>query len=266
AVSHADGLHGDAGRSARARLRDDGRRRPGDVPHAGADQRLRLRHGDPGGHRAAAVHVRPARSRRHPRHGAHREPGAPGRARRTHPQGASGAGRAGLVRTHGTRARHHRARGHASRWRRPSRRWRRDRILMARTALLLSLLLLAWPAAASEWGGVEPGVTTLDDVRARYGQPSKETRAKVENYDTVQWVCEGDRAPAGMNRMTVDFGLLVQSTYKPTVVRLLTLEPRPGIFGKQTVVSGWGVPDGLGDNPDGTVSMFWKDGLIVTLD
>jgi len=137
---------------------------------------------------------------------------------------------------------------------------------MARASLLLALLLLAWPLAASEWGGVEPGVTTLEDVRARYGPPSKETRAKVENYDTMQWVYEADRAPAGMVRMTVDFGLLVQSTFKPNVVRLLTLEPKPGIFGRETVVSGWGIPDGLGDNPDGTVSMFWKDGLIVTLD
>jgi hypothetical protein len=137
---------------------------------------------------------------------------------------------------------------------------------MARPVLLLALLLVAWPAAASEWGGVEPGVTTLEDVRTRYGQPSKETRAKVEGYDTIQWLYEAERAPAGMLKMTVDIGLLVQSTYKPNVVRLLTLQPKPGIFGKETVVSGWGIPDGLGDNPDGTISMFWKDGLIVTLD
>ncbi len=137
---------------------------------------------------------------------------------------------------------------------------------MARAALLLALLLLPTPAAASEWGGIEPGVTSVEQVRERYGPPSKETRGKVEGYDTVQWLYEGANAPAGMSKMTVDFGLLIQSAYKPSIVRLLTLEPKPAIFGKGTVVLGWGIPDGLADNPDGTVSMFWKDGLIVTLD
>jgi len=137
---------------------------------------------------------------------------------------------------------------------------------MARATLLLALLLLPWPAAASEWGGIEPGVTTVEQVRERYGPPSKETRAKVEGYDTLQWLYEGASAPAGMSKMTVDFGLLMQSVYKPSIVRLLTIEPKPAIFGKGTVVLGWGIPDGLADNPDGTVSMFWKDGLIVTLD
>src|SRR5262249_20361046 len=158
-----------------------------------------------------------------------------------------------LVRAHGARTRHLRRGRHAARWRRSARRRRRHRFLMRRLIAMLALSLAAGPAVASEWGGVEPGVTTLEAVRAGYRQPSKETRAKLENYDTVQWLYEGDRAPAGIARMTVDFGLLVQSTYKPNVVRLLTLQPKPGIFGKETVVQGWGVPEGLADNPDGTV-------------
>jgi hypothetical protein len=137
---------------------------------------------------------------------------------------------------------------------------------MLRAVVLLGLLLLPWPAAASEWGGIQPGVSSLEQVRERYGPPTKETKVKVEGYDTVQWLYEGNRSPAGMARMTVDFGMLVASVYRWNVVRVLTIEPKPAIFGRETVVQGWGLPDGIGNNPDGTVSLFWKDGLIVTLD
>ena len=69
--------------------------------------------------------------------------------------------------------------------------------------------------------------------------------------------------------MTVDFGLLTAGGYKPNLVRLLTLEPKPWMFGKNTVIQGWGVPDGVADNKDGTStssgrtacsSMFDKEG------
>jgi hypothetical protein len=137
---------------------------------------------------------------------------------------------------------------------------------MSAVLLLLAVLLPAWPAAGAEWGGIEPGVTTLEQVRERYGAPSKETRAKVEGYDTVQWLFEGSRAPAGIVRMTVDFGLLAPSGYQPSVVRLLTLEPRPAIFGPSTVIQGWGIPDGAKKNPDGGETLFWTSGLFVTFD
>ena len=127
---------------------------------------------------------------------------------------------------------------------------------MTRLALLLALVLLAVPAAAADWGGIEPGVTTVEQVRERYGQPSKETRPKIEGYDTLQWVYEGDRAPAGIARMTVDFGLLTAGGYKPNLVRLLTLEPKPIMFGKNTVIQGWGVPDAIADNKDGTSTLI----------
>ncbi|HET9855134.1 MAG TPA: hypothetical protein VFR53_08765, partial [Methylomirabilota bacterium] len=105
-------------------------------------------------------------------------------------------------------------------------------------ALLVTLAvagLLVAPAAAEEWGGIEPGTTTIDQVRARYGAPSKETRAKEQGYDTMQWVFEDARAPAGVQRLTVDFGLLSPQGYKQTVVRAFRLEPKPKIFGKNTV-------------------------------
>jgi hypothetical protein len=137
---------------------------------------------------------------------------------------------------------------------------------MLRLTLLLVLALTAVPAAASDWGGIEPGVTTIDQVRDRYGQPSKETRPKIEGYDTLQSVYEGDRAPPGIARMTVDFGLLTAGGYKANLVRLLTLEPKPFMFGKQTVMQGWGIPDAIVDNKDGTSTLIWKDGLLVHLD
>jgi hypothetical protein len=135
------------------------------------------------------------------------------------------------------------------------------------TLLLLALMLLAaGPVAAADWGGIYPGTTTVEQVRARYGNPTKESRPKVDGYDTVQLIYEGDRAPAGMVRMTVDFGILTPGGYKANVVRLLTLEPKPAIFGRGTVIQGWGIPDGFADNADGGATLVWNDGLLVVFD
>ena len=78
------------------------------------------------------------------------------------------------------------------------------RLLVA--LVLWSALAFAPPGWAEEWGGIEPGVTTIEQVRARYGAPSKESRAKVDAYDTIQWVYEGPRAPGGIQKMVVDYG------------------------------------------------------------
>jgi hypothetical protein len=139
------------------------------------------------------------------------------------------------------------------------------RVLVA--LALWSVIALGVPALASalEWGGIEPGVTTIEQVRARYGAPSKESRAKVEGYDTIQWVYEDARAPGGIQRMTVDYGLLTPQGYKQTVVRVLRLEPKPKIFGKNTVIQGFGAPDGTA-NQDGQDTYFYKVGLLVTFD
>ena len=130
----------------------------------------------------------------------------------------------------------------------------------------LVLLLAAGPAAAADWGGIYPGTTTVEQVRARYGAPAKESRPKVEGYDTLQWIYEGDRAPTGMVRMTVDFGILAAGGYKSNLVRLLTLEPKPAIYGRNTVIQGWGIPDGIADNKDGGTTLVWNDGLLAVFD
>ena len=100
---------------------------------------------------------------------------------------------------------------------------------------------------AEEWGGIEPGITTIEQVRARYGAPSKETRAKEQGHDTIQWVFEDARAPGGIQRLTVDYGLLTPQGYKQTVVRAFRLEPKPKVFGKNTVAQAWGPPDAIGE-------------------
>jgi hypothetical protein len=138
------------------------------------------------------------------------------------------------------------------------------RVLAAAVALWWALAL-GVPASALDWGGIEPGVTTIEQVRARYGAPSKESRAKVESYDTIQWVYEDARAPGGIQRMTVDYGLLTPQGYKQTVVRVLRLEPKPKIFGRNTVIQGFGVPDGT-SNQAGQDTYFYRSGLLVTFD
>jgi hypothetical protein len=137
---------------------------------------------------------------------------------------------------------------------------------MARALLLVTLLLgVARPALAAEWGNITPGVTTIEQVRDLYGRPSRETSATVEDYDTRQWIYERSQAPEGLVRLIVDFGLLTPNGYKPSVVRLVTLEPKPLIFGRKTVMDGWGLPDRAGTR-DGFETFFYREGLFVVFD
>lgn len=127
---------------------------------------------------------------------------------------------------------------------------------------VVGLLLASAISSAEEWGGIAPGVTTIEQVRERYGAPSKETRAKEQGHDTIQWIFEGARAPGGVQRMIVDYGLLTPQGYKATVVRAFRLEPKPLIFGKNTVAQAWGPPDGVGNQNDQEIFVY-KSGLVV---
>jgi hypothetical protein len=133
--------------------------------------------------------------------------------------------------------------------------------------LLAGLLALglAGTAQASEWGGITPGVTTLEQVRERYGAPSKEAKVKLEGYDTTTLTYEGSKAPAGMNRLVVEVGWLAKDGYKPNVVRIFRLEPRPLIFPLQSVMDGWGLPSAAGDS-GGRPTFFYEEGLVVIFD
>lgn len=144
---------------------------------------------------------------------------------------------------------------------RPGRGWRR-------LAVLLALALLApsgGPVAAAEWGTIDPGRSTMEAVRAQYGGPTRATTRKVEGYDAAQWVYEGAQAPAGIRRLTVDFGLLTPAGYRPALVRALTLEPKPGVFTRETVLTGWGEPSRVSAAGQ-PKSFFYESGLIVLFD
>jgi hypothetical protein len=135
--------------------------------------------------------------------------------------------------------------------------------MAARVLLLVALLLgVARPALAAEWGNITPGASTTEQVRELYGRPSREIPAKVEGYDTLQWIYERSQAPEGLVRLTVDFGLLTASGYKPSVVRLVTLDPKPLIFTRKTMIDGWGLPDREGVM-DGLPTFIYTEGLFV---
>ena len=129
-------------------------------------------------------------------------------------------------------------------------------------AVLVVVLGAPAVARAASWGGIEPGETTLEQVRGDYGMPSKETRQKTEGYDTTTWTYEGAKAPGGMNRMVVEFGILKPDGFKPNLVRLFVVEPKPTIFAVQTIVDGWGLPSATGED-GGSPTMFYEAGLVV---
>src|SRR5215510_15314998 len=93
--------------------------------------------------------------------------------------------------------------------------------------VLVALVVGARAVIAADWGGVIPGESTKDTVRARHGDPTRTTNQKIDRFDTVQWVYEGDRAPTGMSRMTIDFGLAAPTGFRADVVRSFKLEPHP---------------------------------------
>jgi len=133
--------------------------------------------------------------------------------------------------------------------------------MRSRWALVLAVLF-ATPVAASDWGQIKPAVTTQSEVRGRYGAPTRETTQKVEGYDAVQWVYEGAQAPTGINKMIVDFGLLMPSGYRKEVVRTFRLEPKHDIFNRKLIVDGWGAPSRFGKEGD-LEFFFYEEGLMV---
>ena len=135
-----------------------------------------------------------------------------------------------------------------------------------RTAVA-ALVVLALPAVAhaAEWDTIRPGASTQEAVRAHLGQPTKVTSAKVEGYDTTEWLYEGPNAPKGATRLVINFGLLTPQGYRADVVRLIRLEPRRGVFPRNTVVMGWGPPQGVGKEKEADV-FFYDSGLLVYFD
>ena len=129
-------------------------------------------------------------------------------------------------------------------------------------AAVLVVVAAAGLAGAAEWGLIQPGVSTTQSVRAQYGTPSRVDRQKVDNYDTEKWIYQDDRAPTGIVRLTVDFGLLRDGKYQPDIVRAFELEPHGGTFNRGIVSNGWGLPDRVGQQGNEDVFLY-KEGLLV---
>jgi hypothetical protein len=106
---------------------------------------------------------------------------------------------------------------------------------MWKLARVVALVVAAVPVhagvvAAEQWGGIEPGESTMAVVKSLRGTPTRTNKQKVDNYDTEEWVYEDARAPAGIKRLIVDFGLMTPAGYRPDLVRSLRLDPKPGAF------------------------------------
>ena len=117
-------------------------------------------------------------------------------------------------------------------------------------------------AVAEQWGGIEPAESTMAVVKGLRGTPTRTAKQKVDGYDTEEWVYEDAKAPAGIRRLTVDFGLVTPAGYRPDLVRSLRLDPKPGAFDKESITTGWGPPAGLGKEGD-VDFYFYKEGLFV---
>ena len=116
--------------------------------------------------------------------------------------------------------------------------------------------------SAEQWGGIEPGESTMAVVKSLRGTPTRTVKQKVDGYDTEEWVYEDTKAPAGIRRLTVDFGLVTPAGYRPDLVRSLKLDPKPGAFDKESITTGWGAPVGIGK--EGEVEFFfYTEGLFV---
>lgn len=131
--------------------------------------------------------------------------------------------------------------------------------------MLTLVLLLALPARAAEWAAIDPGRSTAEDVRARFGPATRTQAQKLEGHEASEWIYDGAQAPAGIERLTVEFGLLVAGAYRQDVVRALRLEPKPGIFTRRVVVQGWGEPLHVASEGDRDVFVY-PEGLLVYFD
>jgi hypothetical protein len=136
-----------------------------------------------------------------------------------------------------------------------------------RVVLLVGLLLMVGlgTARAAEWGQIQPGISTMKSVRAQYGQPTRVERQKIDDYDTESWIYEDAKAPTGMQRLTVEFGIVQAEKYQPEIVRAFRLNPKPGTFNRGVITHGWGFPDRMGREGNQDIFLY-RDGLLVYFD
>jgi hypothetical protein len=145
--------------------------------------------------------------------------------------------------------------------------WRRGAV-SRRLALALVMLAAAGDVGAESWGGVTPGETARAGVETLFGRPSRERTLVEEGRTVSEWTYAAERAPRGMERMVVSFGVLVGGRFAPDVVRAVTLYPKPHVFSLRTITSGWGPPDAVGtEEATGRPAFHYRArGLLIILD
>lgn len=131
-----------------------------------------------------------------------------------------------------------------------------------------AMLLAATAVSAAGWGGITPGETRQRDVEARYGRPSRERSVTEGGLTGAEWTYVGDRAPRGLERMVVGFGLVRPTGFVPDLVRALTLYPKPHVFSVAKLTEGWGKPDAIGtdEQTKRSVLRYDAEAILVFLD
>jgi hypothetical protein len=135
-------------------------------------------------------------------------------------------------------------------------------------ALIVALLAPPGDVGAESWGGITPGETTRAGVESLYRRPSRERSTVDEGRTVVEWTYAEDRAPRGLVRMVVNYGLMSGERFVPDVVRSVTLYPKPHVFPLRTISTGWGEPDAIGtEEASGRPSFHYRTrGLLVVFD
>jgi hypothetical protein len=135
-------------------------------------------------------------------------------------------------------------------------------------ALIMTLLALRGDVGAESWGGITPGETTRADVERLFGRPSRERTIVDEGRTVAEWTYAEERAPRGLVRMVVNYGLMSGDRFVPDVVRSVTLYPKPQVFTLRTISTGWGEPDAIGtEEASGRPSFHYRTrGLLIVFD
>jgi hypothetical protein len=135
-------------------------------------------------------------------------------------------------------------------------------------ALTLAFLAAGGDVGAEGWGGITPGETTRTGVEGLYGRPSRERTMVDEGRTVAEWTYAEDRAPRGLTRMVIAYGLMVGDRFAPDVVRSLVLYPKPQVFTVPAISSGWGAPDAVGtEEATGRSSFHYRTrGLLIIFD
>jgi hypothetical protein len=137
-----------------------------------------------------------------------------------------------------------------------------------RLALWVGVLAVAGDVGAESWGGLTPGETARAGVETLFGRPSRERTLVEEGRTVSEWTYAVERAPQGLERMVVSFGLLVRGRFAPDVVRAVALYPKPHVFSLRAIMNGWGPPDAIGtEEATGRPAFHYRPrGLFVILD